>query len=536
MRVAAHRGNRLHAPENTRIALLSAWVAGADVLEFDVQLTKDGQLVVSHDGTLDRVTGEPGRILDMTLGEILTKDVSTTFQPRGATDFVYYHGKRPMPVETFPELLDLLPHGVEKLIELKHDSSVDTGRREEFVRGAVGALVDRGMTGETVLYSKDPESLKLAKEIAPELRIAAFDWELDPEGQMKLLADTGADGLVTDLDSVLKDGQLTDFGKKLEQAHAERGLKVGAVLYPFRKPGLFTEAEYEALRGKSFVWSVSTDSMLDVSPFVRRGWTPIDEPFAGETVDTRRFALGYAKANAFGRVYQKDGIHLEIKPYDGPLPPFPGETDLEKRVAKLEVDLMYTAREWPFYTGGGVGVLTGLTGDFAAEVDYTTETVTQAVMLEMAVVNVDPGAHQPEPPKSFRNKNAFYDPHGCPPFVGVEHDEDDGYRINWNLGSEYDNNQYGRPVGDGKKPRGGRLRLDRRGPFFAAYYKNSVDAPDWVCVGVARNDSLNPTVYLRCAAKRWRQENEKKPWEFLPINPNHVVFKNLTVRRFPRSA
>lgn len=54
-------------------------------------------------------------------------------------------------------------------------------------------------------------------------------------------------------------------------------------------------------------------------------------------------------------------------------------------------------------------------------------------------------------------------------------------RINWNLGIDYDSNQYGRPVGDGKIPRGGWLRLDRRGPYFAAYYRNEVEVPDWVC-------------------------------------------------------
>jgi hypothetical protein len=37
------------------------------------------------------------------------------------------------------------------------------------------------------------------------------------------------------------------------------------------------------------------------------------------------------------------------------------------------------------------------------------------------------------PPASFRDKHTFYDPHGAPPYVGVEHDaEDDGWRINWN--------------------------------------------------------------------------------------------------------
>jgi hypothetical protein len=174
----------------------------------------------------------------------------------------------------------------------------------------------------------------------------------------------------------------------------------------------------------------------------------------------------------------------------------------------------------------------GVRGDFAAEVDYTVERVAQATTLEMAALNVDPGAHQSKPPSSFRDKDSFYDPHGAPPYVGVEHDEDDGYRINWNLGSEYDNNQYGKPVGDGKAL-GARLRLERRGAYFSAYYRNEVDARDWVCCGVTRNHSMNPVVYLRCVGKRWLQESEEDSSQFMPVIPNHFVFKNWRIEQFP---
>ncbi len=47
MKIVAHRGNLLHAPENTITSLISAYTSGANVLEFDVQLTKDNNLVQS---------------------------------------------------------------------------------------------------------------------------------------------------------------------------------------------------------------------------------------------------------------------------------------------------------------------------------------------------------------------------------------------------------------------------------------------------------------------------------------------------------
>jgi hypothetical protein len=280
--------------------------------------------------------------------------------------------------------------------------------------------------------------------------------------------------------------------------------------------------------------------MVDAMPLLGNAVKVIDETFSGTKVNRERFALGYAKANKFAEVTQNDGVHVKISEYDGSFPGIP-TNEVDSRLQKLENDMLFVAKDWPYYSGGGLGVVKGIRGDFVAEVDYTMLKTGQASTLEMAVLNVDPGAHQGKPPSSFRDKDSFYDPHGAPPYVGVEHDEDDGYRINWNLGSEYDSNQYGKPVGDGKLPRGARLRLERRGPYFAAYYKTPIDADgnildpkDWVCVGVVRNDSLNPVVYLRCVGKRWRQEQEDDPKKFKAIPPNHFTFKNLTIILSPK--
>lgn len=538
MRIAAHRGTRLHAPENSRAAFVSAYAAGADVLEFDVQLTSDGALVLSHDGTTDRVTGHAGKIIEQSLEDLKKLDWSETFMPRNSPGFQYFTDpKRMLAPLTFPAVLDALPDDVELLLELKHDSSETTGQRDKFVRTALEGLRLHGAVERTVAYSKDPENLKLARSLEPALLVAAFDFTKSPAERLELLRSTEADGLVTDLESVLANGQLTDFGNQLKAFCAEKKLKVGAILYPSRTPGIFTKTEYEALRQHEFVWSVSTDSMIDVLGFVRQAGPKVETSFSGEKVDRENFALGYAKANEFVNVFQKDGIHVDITNYNRDFPPLP-DNPLERKVQELEIKLLYTAKDWPYYSGGGVGYVPGIRGDFSAEVEYAVKEVGQATTLEMAVLNVDPGAHVGHPPKSFRDKDSFYDPHGAPPYVGVEHDEDDGYRINWNLGSEYDNNQYGRPVGDGRTPRGARLRLDRRGPYFAAYYRDAVDGAgtalgphDWVCVGVVRNDSLNPVLYLRCVGKRWRQESETNPDEFMPILANHFVFKKLTITR-----
>lgn len=75
----AHRGFSAIAPENTRVAFAKARLAGADSLEFDLRLTQDGVPVVIHDETLDRTTGEPGRVCEVSWQQMQTLDAGSWF-------------------------------------------------------------------------------------------------------------------------------------------------------------------------------------------------------------------------------------------------------------------------------------------------------------------------------------------------------------------------------------------------------------------------------------------------------------------------
>jgi glycerophosphoryl diester phosphodiesterase len=72
--VIAHRGGLKHAPENTLAAFRNGIAQGARALEFDVQMTEDGALVVIHDETVDRTTDGSGAVGAMTLDEIRALD------------------------------------------------------------------------------------------------------------------------------------------------------------------------------------------------------------------------------------------------------------------------------------------------------------------------------------------------------------------------------------------------------------------------------------------------------------------------------
>lgn len=79
----AHRGYSSRAPENTFFAFDLALQEGFDNFELDAQITKDGQLVVFHDQTVDRVTNGSGEVSDHTLEEIQALDPAAYFEGEG---------------------------------------------------------------------------------------------------------------------------------------------------------------------------------------------------------------------------------------------------------------------------------------------------------------------------------------------------------------------------------------------------------------------------------------------------------------------
>ena len=77
--VISHRGEHLAHPENTLPAFQAAIDAKADYFELDVRTTSDGQLVLMHDSTVDRMTNGHGAVRDMTFEQIRALDAGTKF-------------------------------------------------------------------------------------------------------------------------------------------------------------------------------------------------------------------------------------------------------------------------------------------------------------------------------------------------------------------------------------------------------------------------------------------------------------------------
>lgn len=81
MLTIAHRGASAYAPENTRAAFDLAIQMGSSMIETDVQLTRDGELVLIHDDLIDRTSDGAGPVADHTLGQLRQLDFGSWFGP-----------------------------------------------------------------------------------------------------------------------------------------------------------------------------------------------------------------------------------------------------------------------------------------------------------------------------------------------------------------------------------------------------------------------------------------------------------------------
>lgn len=157
--VVAHRGASAHAPENTMAAYRLAVEMGADAIELDVHLTRDGQLAVIHDETLERTTDRSGAVSEQTMKQLRSADAGFRFAaPDGTTPF---RGKG-LRIPTLPEVLEWLPDGIGLVVELKARRAT-----EATVRTLQGSKVRAAQA--VSLISFDETALDQAHSLDPAL-------------------------------------------------------------------------------------------------------------------------------------------------------------------------------------------------------------------------------------------------------------------------------------------------------------------------------------------------------------------------------
>jgi len=80
--VIAHRGDHAAAHENTLAAVANAIAVGADYAEIDLRTTRDGEIILMHDATVDRTTNGRGKVEDLSLAEMRRLDVEDASRPQ----------------------------------------------------------------------------------------------------------------------------------------------------------------------------------------------------------------------------------------------------------------------------------------------------------------------------------------------------------------------------------------------------------------------------------------------------------------------
>jgi glycerophosphoryl diester phosphodiesterase len=155
----AHRGGAGLAPENTLEAFRKAVALGCQVLELDVQCTRDGVLVVAHDPTLERCTNGTGRIDALDLATLQTLDAGYRFSPDGARFPFRGQGVR---IPTLEAVLDdPLLAGARLNVELKADAP----RLEEALARELRA---HGAVDKACVGSEDDALADRIRQVLPE--------------------------------------------------------------------------------------------------------------------------------------------------------------------------------------------------------------------------------------------------------------------------------------------------------------------------------------------------------------------------------
>ncbi|MFI3174475.1 MAG: glycerophosphodiester phosphodiesterase [Bacillota bacterium] len=160
MKVFAHRGYSGRYPENTMIAFQKAVEAGCEGIELDVQLTKDGEIVIIHDELVDRTTDGVGFVKDFTLEELRKLNASKLWNN---VDFA--------PIPTFLEYCEWVKDvDIITNVELKTSVQYYHGIEEK----TIDMIQKFGLADKMILSSFNLMSVVKTKELMKEMKVGAL--------------------------------------------------------------------------------------------------------------------------------------------------------------------------------------------------------------------------------------------------------------------------------------------------------------------------------------------------------------------------
>ena len=187
--IVAHRGASDQAPENTLAAFRLGFEQGADAVEGDFRMTRDGTVVAMHDRTLERTAGDHRALLEVTDAELAAMSVGDWGEWRG-------RGFESERTPTLAEALSTVPADRGFLIEVKDGP--------EIVRPILEVLESTTVAADRItIIAFEPEIVASFKRISPERRVLLLRgfrrieerWRPSVEEIVELAVRVGADGV-----------------------------------------------------------------------------------------------------------------------------------------------------------------------------------------------------------------------------------------------------------------------------------------------------------------------------------------------------
>jgi glycerophosphoryl diester phosphodiesterase len=157
LKISAHRGNSMLAPENTLATFRKVLAMGVDFIEIDVRTSSDGALVILHDGNLDRTTDGQGPIKNLSLKEIRKLSAGKGYGPEFAQE----------QIPTLEETCQLLEQWNKNH---RHQTYIYVDCKQVAAQALIDILLKYNLALESVFYGNDV-FLKDLKQVYPQAKL-----------------------------------------------------------------------------------------------------------------------------------------------------------------------------------------------------------------------------------------------------------------------------------------------------------------------------------------------------------------------------
>src|SRR4029453_10166452 len=253
MKLIASGTGRCQAPELTRVAFISAFVAGADGFRLPLRLTSDKRVVVFEDESTDRLTGTVGTVSDLTLEQLRALDIGANFTEAGGSRF-NYTGRG----ESFGLLLDALPPTAYLALELKPEA--DASRRMELASQTAAGIAHRARQALTLVFGQEADALAEFHKKCPGAPTALHSPGKTGAQALADAVTAKADAVVLPVEALVNaQGVLTPLAADLRAAQASAKLSLGRLVFT---SGGFPAPAYAALNAEKAIWGLALESLV----------------------------------------------------------------------------------------------------------------------------------------------------------------------------------------------------------------------------------------------------------------------------------